>query len=667
MVACHCGLYGCAGGFIGVDLFFVLSGYLITGLLVAELRATSRIDLPRFFARRARRLLPACALVLLMTTLAAAAVLSPLDIAATGDAARAAALYVSNVFFDRSAADYFAPHVEGNPLLHTWSLGVEEQFYLLWPLLILLASRGSHRLWRLVWILGTVITLSLLCSVYATPRWPTFAFYELPPRAWEFAAGGLLATLPVSGARVSTGGAVAVGIVGLVVILGTTLLLHGGAGFPGSVALLPVTGTLAMLFAGTKAPSRGVSALLSSVPLQFLGARSYSWYLWHWPFVVFAGLLFPGINAGGKVAAAVLSLLIAHMTFIYLERPVRESRFLSTRTWLSLSSAAGAILLTVAASWGLLIFGRQQLILDEKFRGIGAAAMDVADISPHDCWSQGRFFDVKVCEFGTPATAPALVLFGDSHALQWVNPLRSATSLEAWRLITVLRPGCTASDIIFSDLPLANRNCKEWRDQAIEKILALHPAAIAMASFNGAGKRGDATEPTVIPADAVQAGTRRTLQRLASAGVPIVILRDSPTPPFNVPGCVSQRLGGKRRADQCDFDAVSALNAPAAAAEHAAAAGMNHVYFLDMDDLICPGSSCPATRGEMLIYRDQDHLTGTFARSLAPMLRTRLFGILRNARAADGLSTSSFAERRSLAVSPLEQAGANDAAAAKPN
>src|SRR6516162_351145 len=198
VVGCHCGISWCAGGFIGVDVFFVLSGFLITGLLIAEHRAESRIDLAKFYSRRARRLLPALTVVLVVTMLCAAAVLAPADLAFAARAARAAALYVSNVFFDWSASDYFAPRVAGNPFLHTWSLGIEEQFYLVWPLLILLADRGRQRVRRLVWILIGVAVISFICCLHTTQRSPTVAFYELPSRAWEFAAGALIALVPVS-------------------------------------------------------------------------------------------------------------------------------------------------------------------------------------------------------------------------------------------------------------------------------------------------------------------------------------------------------------------------------------------------------------------------------------------------------------------------------------
>jgi peptidoglycan/LPS O-acetylase OafA/YrhL len=631
VVGCHCGISWCAGGFVGVDVFLVLSGYLITGLLTAEHRATSRIHLPGFYARRARRLLPAFALVLLATMLAAAVVFGPQELAFTGHAARAAGLYMSNVFFDRSASDYFAPNVEGNPLLHTWSLGLEEQFYLVWPMLILVSDRGPSRTRRSIWVLSAVTVPSFAYCVYATRVTPTVAFYELPARAWEFGVGGLLALLPASRSSAATSWAVACGIVGMGVILATGVLVKGGTGFPGWLALLPVAGTLATLFAGAKAPQRGISAVLGAAPLQFVGARSYSWYLWHWPFVVFAGALFPGVTVGGKIAAAVASLLAAILTFSFVERPIRENPYLRARSGLSLRLAAGATLLTIGASWALIFYG-QQLAMDRSFQSLTAATTDIADLSQKACMSWGLSSEVKTCVFGASHSARTVVLFGDSHAVQWFNPVRTAANGEAWRLITVLRAGCPASDFDPHPISSSTSICKDWRSHAIEKIVAIRPSAVVMASYTGATIRGFRTEAPISTED-LRLGTRRTLEELEHAGVPIVVLRDTPLPPFDMLACVERRvLHQLHSAETCDFDASVARNDAAFAAERAAADGLANIKFLDLSDLICPGKSCPATQGGLLVYRDDNHLTGTFAETLAPTVRARLFHLLRKAQ-----------------------------------
>ena len=632
VVGCHCGIGWCAGGFVGVDVFFVLSGYLITGLLALEYRATSRIDLPRFFAGRARRLLPGATLMLVVVTFVAAAILSPQEMEFTGRAARAAGLYWSNVFFDRSAADYFASKVEGNPLLHTWSLGLEEQFYLVWPLLIIAAYRGARGFQRSIAVLVAVALVSFLFSFWATRAAPTVAFYELPSRSWELAAGAVLALLPTSWAVRRASWWCAAGFIGICMILGTAARLQGGADFPGWIALFPVIGTLAALFAGSVAPQRWMSTALSTPPLRVLGSRSYSWYLWHWPFVVFACRLFPAITVYGKVGSAIAALGVAALSFRFIERPVRKNCYLLRRSLPSLGVAAAAIALSVVASWSLLAFGQAQQRQDRRYQLITAASGDTGDL-PAGCLSTGPSIEVKVCEFGAAGQSPSMVLFGDSHAMQWFDSLFRAAKLERWRLVTVLKVGCAASDTNPQHISAAADHCKQWRARAIQRIVAMHPSAIVMASYNGVTLRGDDSPAPLLSADEIRSGTRRTLQELSPADAPIVVLRDTPLPPFDIPSCVAKQLSRAGSGRSCDFDASVALNEEAHAAERGAADGLRNIYYLDMDDLICRKTSCPATQNGVPIYRDLNHMTATFTKTLAPDLRTRLFQLLRSAPA----------------------------------
>jgi peptidoglycan/LPS O-acetylase OafA/YrhL len=636
VVGCHCGISWCAGGFVGVDVFFAISGYLITGLLVREYLETSRIDFGGFFARRARRLLPACLVVLASTILAATLLLSPQELDATARAALASSLYVSNMFFDHASSDYFAAAVERSPLLHTWSLGVEEQFYLVWPGLILFACR-SRRARSVVWILGALAVSSFACGVLATRSAPMFAFYELPARAWEFAAGGLLAlpTAVAPSARTRIW-AVVGGAVGAAMILGTVLWVKGGGAFPGWIAMIPVAGTLLTLFAGVVAPQRGVSAVLGTAPLQFLGARSYSWYLWHWPFVVFAEVLLPAVTVVQRIEAALAALLMAAMTYRWIEQPIRTSSYLARRPNLSLSAAAGAALLTVGAAAALASFGEREMTLDAKYKVTQAATVDYG-FAGQECYTDGRSakaVEAKVCEFGDPQASRTLVLFGDSHAMQWINAMRKAADEEGWRLVTLVKPGCAASDINPHNLAGPSDSCKLWRAKAIEKILDLAPYAVVMASYNGATVQGDRLAPGLMPVDEVRTGTRSTLLKLRAAGRRVVVLRDSPLPPFNVPACISRSIGrAHSTADPCEFDAMKALNASAFEAERAAGEGLTDVYYLDMDDLICPAASCPAVQDGRIVYRDENHLAGSYAESLAGVVAARLSRVLDGAPA----------------------------------
>jgi hypothetical protein len=533
----------------------------------------------------------------------------------------AAACYVSNMLFDRTAADYFAPSVATNPFLHTWSLAVEEQFYLLWPWLILATRPGTQR----IAVLVALAAASFACAVLSTNIVPTFAFYELPARAWEFAAGGLLAILPMSKTSTPARAAV-VGIAGIGVILGTAAALHGGAGFPGWTASLPVAGTLAVLYSCTQAQGRGVSSMLGAAPLRFLGLRSYSWYLWHWPFVVYTGVVLPDVTVAGKILAGAAALLAAAATFRYVEGPMRRLPVLDGRARMWLGMAGIATVVIVSGSYAVIGRAGEQIALDSDFRKIGNALADVGNI-PKGCWSEGKSFGAKICEFGTANATRSIALLGDSHAMQWVGPMRTATSRQGWGLIISMRLGCGASELNPYRLSEEANRCAGWRSQAIGKITSMHPTAVVISSYNGWTFRGDGvTSSNTITSDEVRMGTRQTLAKFARAGIPVVVLRDTPLPPFDIPNCLARHVGGRLAAQkQCDFDATVALNATAFAAEHSAADGLPNIYFLDMNDLICPGIRCEATREPWIVYRDKDHLTGSFAQSLAPMLQARLF------------------------------------------
>lgn len=622
VVACHCSIAVLAGGFVGVDVFFVLSGYLITALLVAEIGARGHLDLPRFYARRVRRLLPASALTLVLTLVAACLVLAPQELVFTARAARAAALYFSNVFFDLDAADYFAPGVELNPLLHTWSLGVEEQFYLFWPTLVVLGLGRSSSRGRLLLLLGGLTLASLALCIWATLRFPTFAFYELPARAWEFGVGGLVSLAPLAALGIRERGWAVIGWASVATVLAGGYFISPGAGFPGALALLPVAGTLGALAAGSQLPHAAVGVVLDSRALQYLGSRSYSWYLWHWPFVFFAAALVPGLGVPGKMVAAACALGAAELTFRLVEHPVRGSAYLKLRPQLSLALAAVVTVLSVALmQWGVRA-GNAQATRPE-FAPINAAIADVASIPRERCVTPyGDAATVTSCTFGNPKAKVTVALFGDSHAIQWFDAVQGLARANDWRLVTYLKSGCAAHD---AAPLLGGSGCRPWRNQALKDIVALHPDAVFVASYTSA--YGLENKDRAQTLERLRAGTRRSLAVLAAGAVNVIQFRDTPLPPFDVPTCLARRLGHAwLAARSCDLQQSAALNPGAFSAEQAAAAGLAGVHFLDLTDRICSGGVCPSVMNGMIVYRDASHLTGTFAASLAPEIARRVAG-----------------------------------------
>jgi hypothetical protein len=223
--------------------------------------------------------------------------------------------------------------------------------------------------------------------------------------------------------------------------------------------------------------------------------------------------------------------------------------------------------------------------------------------------------------------------------MQWFNPLRTAAQLEGWRLVTFLRVGCAANDTNPQHISATVDHCKRWRTSAIQAIIAMHPSAVVMASYDGVTLRGDTGPVPMLSAEDIQLGTRSTLQALAPAGIPIIVLRDTPLPPFDIPACLARLIDRPQLGKSCDFEALFALNGAAYSAEQRAADGLTQIYFLDMDDLICPGKYCPATQDGVPIYRDLNHLTATFTETLAPVLRTRLSALLSGASSPAQSST----------------------------
>src|SRR4051794_2053939 len=296
VVLYHAGLGFVPGGFVGVDVFFVVSGFLITGLLVREVGTAGRVHFAEFYARRMRRLLPAAALVLLVTAVVSVRALPPLRVHSALLDVRAAALYASNYRFAAAGTDYLNADAPPSPVQHYWSLGVEEQFYLIWPALLMVAVVLARRRGRSAMAGGTVALLAVTAISFAVSMWLTdadqpWAFFSLPTRAWELSVGGLVALGAAWWRRLPVSVAATAAVAGLGGVLGSVLLIDAGAPFPGTVALVPVLSTAAVLVGGSAWHRSSSQLLLGAGPLQGAGRISYTWYLWHWPVLTFVPAL----------------------------------------------------------------------------------------------------------------------------------------------------------------------------------------------------------------------------------------------------------------------------------------------------------------------------------------------------------------------------------------
>lgn len=355
VIAYHFKLGPFHGGLVGVDVFFVLSGFLITSLLIRELQSTGTVSLPDFWARRARRLLPASCLVIVVTVIAARSMLSPVVLKDVGRDAIAAALFVVNIVFGNRNSDYLgaqAAATSPSPLLHFWSLALEEQFYVVWPVLVMFAARARDRMRAITGLILGLGTVSLVACLWYTENSPVWAFYLLPTRAWELLAGAALAVIGTRVVRIPEQARAALGWAGLLGIVVASLVISDGTAFPGFAALLPVLSTVAVITAGGAVTRNGPLTVLRARPLQWVGKRSYAVYLWHWPVFILADAKWGPLSVPQRIGAVAIAGSLAAISFILVEDPARHSTWFSAHARRGL--AVGACLVAVSTFAGVL-------------------------------------------------------------------------------------------------------------------------------------------------------------------------------------------------------------------------------------------------------------------------------------------------------------------------
>jgi peptidoglycan/LPS O-acetylase OafA/YrhL len=637
VVAYHVGLRGFEGGFIGVDVFFVLSGYLITGLIAREIQKTGSLDFKNFYARRTRRLLPASALTVIATLVLGALVFSPIEQVTFSRTARATALYASNIWFTVESADYFAADVSGNPLLHTWSLAVEEQFYVLWPLIIWLGFRRLRSRRTLATTLGVVTVASFILCIWLTQWKAPWAFFGSPARAWEFGIGGLACLYFTEPARVRARRAWALaGWAGLLLVIAASALFRHDMAFPGYAAVLPVIGTVCALVAGAQAPGDGIAPITNSRLMQYLGALSYSWYLWHWPVLVFVGVAFPQAPFWVRLMAGVGSLGLATITKYTIEDPVRYNRWLMPRPQ---SSLALALCLTVGTAVVATLQKRSAIPATQTQQQIKiASAADTHILQERRCQVQIGDPKLQECITGNPASAETVVLFGDSKAAQWFPALERLAKDRSWKLVTISKSACPAAMIeVYS--PILRRiegECERWRTSALERIKQLTPSLVVMGNSNGyvqgQGRIGGYATHTYAE---WQGALERTFAYFSSAGIPVLLMRDSPHERVDIPVCLSRVAAHSwYPARTCITDEATAYDDQLLKAEQASVRNSSSASYADFARILCPRGQCEAVVNGVIAYRDQTHLSRAFSRTLAPEL-DRLIVPLLTARNAD--------------------------------
>ena len=647
------------GGFVGVDVFFVISGFLITAQLLREIDATGRVSMSRFWARRARRILPAALFVLLFCAVATV-VFVPLNYWQRffGDL-RASTTYGQNWHLAAAAVNYFSADDPPSPVQHFWSLSAEEQFYIVWPLLILL-SAAVTRVCRLradirtiAAVLSGLTLASLIYGVYRTSADPAAAYFVTPTRAWEFGMGGLLALL--AGRPVSRrNGAGLLTWLGLAAIAVAAATSSNSTAFPGVAALLPVIGTLLVIHMGRTGTRLAPARLLRLKLAQFLGDISYAVYLWHLPLLVLAPFaLHANVSSEGRLVIAMLTTFAAWLTKMAIEDPVRRGPILTTRRarWTFTAAASCTAVLVGVSAWGTA-YVQAQIRADDRAADrvvaskpicFGAAARD----SEHPCRNPKLRLSVvptpvaardrpnapctststkpfTICEFGVPRrnARATIALVGDSHASHWRAALAVVARENGWHGLSITRSGCPLSTMVRKlRNPLEGR-CIQW-NRTLPKWFAAHPSIHTIFVVQDTGAKWVVPHGQ-NPFQAQVAGFTRAWHSLPRSVRHVVVIHDTPKDRLTTAACVERAIHAARDAGHaCKVPRRAAVE-PDAQATAARRLRSPRVVSVDLNQFFCDRRWCYPVIGGALVHKDDHHLTVVFATTLGPYVERAL-------------------------------------------
>jgi peptidoglycan/LPS O-acetylase OafA/YrhL len=579
-----------SGGYIGVDIFYVISGFLITGLLLRELDGTGSLALKAFYLRRVKRLLPASFFVLLVTAIVAWTVYPTTLRHGLGKDIAAAGAYVSNYLFALWQMDYQNLNATPPVVIHYWSLAVEEQFYLFWPFIILALYRFGAR--RAVFFGVAAITVaSFLLSLFLTPREPIWSFYSLPTRAWELGIGALLLFIPKR-IRFSSN----YGWAALVLILFGTLTFTDKTPFPGTAALVPVIGT-AFAIASLNNWPRALNRFGNLKIVQWLGEISYPLYLWHWPVLVI-----PSVAWGRSLVAyellicVLLTALLADVTHRFIEDPIRYSK---PHPKLVIKSGAAATAASLVMGAAIYLSFNDEINLDNGRSYSVSELIKRPVIYDDNCHVNNGETVSPECTYGEKGAKKKIVLFGDSHAAQWFPAFAKLANENNFELISLTKSACPGPAVEKVDSgEYRNSDCFAWRDNSLERIAKLKPYAVIFSGF----------QHFQVPAgyssrrDWWQAGQKRTLASLRGNASHIVYITDTPHPQQDIPAC----LAGGVISDCDDSEPSEPISIPGLKV-------VNPTPWLCTD-------KCSSVINENVAYRDGSHISIAMSESLAQPL-----------------------------------------------
>jgi len=587
-----------SGGFIGVDIFYVISGFLITGLLIREIERTGTINFKEFYARRFKRLLPTSFFVLAIT-----AVFSWLLIPATmrsslGRDIIAAGLYVSNYLFAWWQADYQNLDATPSPVIHYWSLAVEEQFYLLWPLLILLFFMVATKLKKriaLTVLVAAVTALSFVFSIYQTETSPIWAFYSLPTRAWELGLGALLVLLtPIKTKKL-------VGLLGLIFVIASAFIFNETTAFPGLNAVLPVLGTV-MLIATINSWPPFLNDVANSRIFQWLGEISYPLYLWHWPLLVLPSTYFARpLAVHERIIAIFATIVLADLTHRFIEEPFRKKKFLPTIVF----KQSAAITLVSVLIGTTIIFTSSDRINVSGINGAVSLAQIKARPLVYEDGCHANYAETKsdACEYAELDSQKTMVLYGDSHAAQWFPALAEIASRSGYKLVSLTKSACPSVDVVRSDQGAFKMSrCKKWREDSIQRIMKMKPDVLVMSSFQYFAQPRQFQDRDKWWDD----GQRKLLAQVKNASPNLIYLTDTPHPARDIPACLAN-------------NSISQCNKT----ERSKNLSISGFEVIDPNSWLC-SRTCPAVKDGVVAYRDASHISVDIAIALIPRLTQAL-------------------------------------------
>ena len=629
----HLGANGFSGGYIGVDVFFVISGFIITRLLLREWDAKGRISLMSFYARRAKRILPSATLVLVATLIGSRFFLEPLRLYDLSLDAFSAATFWINILFSYRSVDYLASSLPPSPLQHYWSLAVEEQFYAIYPVLLLAILKVSrNRRGLMIVITGSLILASFAASLKSTTAIQPFAFFMAPTRAWQFLAGCIVALVQLEKKAIGKMAASIFATAGVLAIATSVSFFSDENQYPGWAALLPTLGSMTLIAVSTS-PCR-VNQLIGHSSLRWFGARSFVLYLWHWPIIIFLQAKSEGNLSGSDVALGLFSTFaLTELTHRFFETPVRFSSIITKSSQRGLLLGLLAVLTGIASS-AIHATTTTNSFGEGRSSKVESASLEIslaeslrisnlpADLSPplnvvfadeptiyglgcHDYDDDTP----RVCRFGDPSARTRIALVGDSHAAQWFEPLREMSVKNGWYFISATRSGCSALGRFTSD------RCGLWYENLWQLLSKEGIRTIVFSSLLNHGE---------IPLANLVSGLRDIQQTASTLGITPIFLSDTPWPSENIPICLSANTTEIQRcALQRGVAVPSSVSNAAKDAFHNEAS-----RYVDTETWFCVQSICPAIVGNVVVYRDGSHISSRYAELLGPLLYPYIVGAI---------------------------------------